>query len=171
MYNAWWLPLIYGLVTMMVMSRIPKEKKQRILTMPDASVLVKISFLTGKALIIVSIFVPITNQLQTLIIGGGIYLIGMILSVYAMWYFSKADLSKPVTGSIYRITRHPMQVMSFIMWIGISMMTQSLLLSLLTMLYMISSNEAFKMQEAFCLDKYQDEYMIYLKKTPRYLFF
>ncbi len=93
----------------------------------------------------------------------------MFSSVYAMWTFSQAELSKPVTKGIYRISRHPMQVMAIVMWIGIGLASGVWLLVIFAFLLGVLSYPSFKAQERFCVNKYGEEYLEYIKKTPRYL--
>ena len=60
-----------------------------------------------------------TNNSIYFYLGIIVYSIGIISSVYAMYTFSKADLSRPVTSGIYKYSRHPMQVMYYLSWIGL----------------------------------------------------
>ena len=104
-------------------------------------------------------------------IGTIIYFIGMILSVYAMYSFSKVELSKPVITGVFKITRNPMQVMSMIMWVGIGIASGSLILIICAVLVGIVSYPTFRAQERFCIEKYGEEYSEYMKTTSRYIFF
>lgn len=81
--NLWWYPLIYGLATLLVMSRISKDKKKKILSFPK-SISGLAGFVIGKALILYSLFIPIKLFTPNFFIGTEVYLIGLILSVYAM---------------------------------------------------------------------------------------
>lgn len=175
--NLWSYPLLYGIITIIAMSKIPNANKKKILTFPKHKNtkhglnLGSIGFVFGKGLIVYSILVPIKLFNVYFYIGTIIYLLGLILSVYSMWIFSKSDLSQPVTGGIYKVSRHPMQVMSFVMWIGIAIVSQTGIMLILVFLFCILSYPSLKAQENYCIDKYGDKYYDYMKKTPRYLFF
>ena len=60
--NIWWYPLFYGIVTMLVMNKISKDKKKRILTFPKYKKDIEkfssgfLTFAFGKGLIIYSFF-------------------------------------------------------------------------------------------------------------------
>lgn len=171
--GLWWYPLIYGLVTILVMGSISKEKKKKILTFPKPLMTVttfsgSLTFIIGKGLIIYSLFIPIKPFTIHFYIGTAIYLIGLISSVYAMWTFSKADLSEPVTHGIYKVSRHPMQVMSFVMWIGIGVVSGTWIVIICTILFAVVSYPSLTAQEQYCLEKYGDGYKEYIKRTRRY---
>jgi protein-S-isoprenylcysteine O-methyltransferase Ste14 len=174
-YNAWLLPVLYGIISMGILFFLPKERRKRILTFPKfKSKIEKIaigmsSFIFGRILCLYSLFIPLQLWTRTFYIGISLYLVGMISSVYAMWSFAKADLSKPVTGGIYKITRHPMQIMSLIMWIGIGITAENWIIIAGTVLLGIMYYPSFQAQERFCREKYGEAYITYMKKTPRYL--
>lgn len=159
---------MYGLVTLLVMRLIPKDKKKKILSFPK-SVSGLASFIFGKALIVYSLFIPVNLLTPNFIVGTVVYLIGLVLSVYSMWTFSKADLNKPVTHGIYKVSRHPMQVMSFVMWFGIGIISGGWVVIICVLLFAIISYPSLVAQEMYCLDKYGDTYKKYMYTTSRYL--
>ena len=175
--NCWWFILIYGILSLLIMAALPKDSRKRILTFPKYnSKIEKITsgillFLFGRGLLIFSVFIPFRLWTINFYIGTVIYLIGMILTVYAMYSFSKAELSKPVVTGIFKLSRNPMQVMAIIMWIGIGIASGSLILIICAVLYSVISYPSFKAQERFCIEKYGNEYLEYMEKTPRYLFY
>jgi protein-S-isoprenylcysteine O-methyltransferase Ste14 len=175
--NIWWYPLFYGIISILVMSKISKDKKKRILTFPKyKSVKEKfasgfVTFVFGKGLIIYSFFVPLNLFTFNFYVGTIIYLVGLFSSVYAMWTFSEAELSEPVTNGIFKISRHPMQVMNFIMWIGIGIVSGTWIVIICAVLFAILSYPSLKSQEKYCIDKYGDKYNKYMKETPRWILF
>ena len=175
--NAWWLALAYGILSIGIMIFLPKERRKRILTFPTFNTKFEkifsglALFVFGRGLIVYSLFIPLTLFTPYFFIGIPVDLAGMVASVYSMWIFSKADLSKPVIKGIYKITRHPMQVMGVIMWIGIGIAAGNWILIACALLLGIVSYPSLKAQERFCIDKYGEEYIEYMNKTPRYLFF
>lgn len=174
--NAWWFSLAYGMLSVGIIIFLPKERRKRILTFPKFNTKFEkvfsglALFVFGRGLVVYSFFIPLDLSTAYFYIGIPIYLVGMISSVYSMWLFSQADLSKPVTHGIYKITRHPMQVMGIIMWIGIGITAGNWILIVFAFLLGIVSYPSLKAQERFCIKKYGEEYISYMKKTPRYLF-
>jgi protein-S-isoprenylcysteine O-methyltransferase Ste14 len=173
--NAWWFSLLYGMITLIMMLCLSKEQRTRILTFPTfrshtEKILSGLAiFLFGRGLIVYSLFIPLTIHSRYFSVGTGVYLIGMIASVSAMWIFSQAELSHPVTQGIYRITRHPMQVMAIIMWIGVGIASRNWIFIVCAVLLGILSPPSLQAQERFCIEKYGEEYIEYMNKTPRYL--
>jgi protein-S-isoprenylcysteine O-methyltransferase Ste14 len=175
--NVWWFSLAYGILSIGIMMFLPKERRKRILTFPKFNskfekILSGLSlFVFGRGLIVYSIFIPVILFNVYFFIGIFVYLIGMISSVYAMWSFSQAELSTPITNGIYKITRHPMQIMGIIMWIGIGIAAGNWILIACAFLLGVVSYPSLKAQERFCIEKYGEDYINYMKKTPRYILF
>lgn len=127
-------------------------------------------FIFARGLIVYTFIIPVQLMALNFIIGTIIYLIGMASSVFAIWTFSKAELSGPVTNGIFKITRHPMQVMAVVMWIGVGIASWNWIIIACAGLLGVISLPALKAQECFCIDKYGLEYLDYMKRVPRYLF-
>jgi len=175
--NLFWFPLIYGIISLLIMGNIPKESKKRILTFPKyknkwnkfSALFFMVVF--GKLIIVYSIFVPIKLDSVYFYIGIVIYSIGIIYSISGMWVFAKADLTKPVTKGVYKYTRHPMQVMYYFSWIGLGFIGGSWIIIIYAFIFPILALPSLIAQEEDCMKKYGAEYIEYLKKTPRFLFF
>ena len=57
--------------------------------------------------------------------------------------------------------------MAIVMWVGIA--SGIWLLVILALLLGVISHPFLKAQERFCIDKYGEEYLKYIERTPRYL--
>ena len=175
--NAGWFSLFYGLLSISIMAFMPKERRKRILTFPEFNSKTEkffsglALFLLGRGLIIYSFIIPLKLFTINFYIGSFIYFLGMISSIGAMVIFSKAQLFRPVTSGIYQISRHPMQVMSILMWMGIGLAAGTWLLVFLGLLMGFISYPSLRAQERFCLEKYGDTYREYTHDVPRYILF
>ncbi|MDR1961056.1 MAG: phosphatidylethanolamine N-methyltransferase family protein [Gracilibacteraceae bacterium] len=134
--NTLWYFIAYGAVTALAMRFMPKNKRKKILTYtPQGSHLEKgatiISMISKYAAMLVSLFVPIAMNPLTLWAGNALYAVGLTLATLAMWQFSKAELDLPITSGIYRISRNPMQVMGFVLCIGIAVIGNNVFLWIL----------------------------------------
>lgn len=173
--TAGWFSLIYGLLSITIIISLPKARRKRILAFPkfinkSEKIFTGLAlFIFGRGLIVYSFFIPLELFTLNFYIGTAIYLIGMASSVYAMWTFSQAEFSRPVTKGIYKVTRHPMQVMTIVMWVGIGIASGIWLLVILAFLLGALSYPSLKAQERFCIDKYGEDYLEYIERTPRYL--
>ena len=177
LFNLFWFPMIYGILSIIVMLNVKKESKKRMLTYPKyvskTNKFFSLGFMIvfGKLIILYSIFVPIIAFTAYFYIGVVIYLVSISCSVYAMYYFSKADTSKPVTKSIYKYSRHPMQVMYYLSWIGLGFISGTWIIIIYTIVFSILTIPTLIAQEKDCIEQYGDEYVEYLKRTPRFIFF
>ena len=172
--NVFWYHIGYGMLTFLVMRFMPLEKRKKILTRAgEGTFTEKISALVSRisrwGIMAVSFFVPFCSNLFMVIIGNLLYFVGLILATVAMWQFSKAETNRPITKGIYRISRNPMQVMCFVMYIGIAVAAGNIILSVLTLINIVTSYPMFFIQERYCLEKYGKEYQVYMQKTPRIL--
>jgi len=177
LFNLFWFPMIYGILIIIVMLNVKKESKNRILTYPknDNKIIQFFSLgfmiVFGKLIILYSIFVPIIAFTVYFYIGVIIYMVSISCSVYAMYYFSKADTSRPVTSSIYKYSRHPMQVMFYLSWIGLGLISGTWIIIIYTIIFSVLIIPSLVSQEKDCVEQYGDEYVEYLKRTPRFIFF
>lgn len=177
LYNLFWFPLLYGVLSLVVLSKIKRDSKKRILTFPKyknkISKFLSLFFMLifGKLIIIYSVFVPIKANTFYFYLGIIIYTFGIACSVYAMYYFSKADLTHPVTKGIYKYSRHPMQVMYYLSWIGLGLISGTWIIIIYALVFPLLTIPSLKAQENDCLKKYGEEYGEYIKNTPRFLFF
>lgn len=173
--NIFWYFLAYGLVTFIVMRFMPKDKRQKILTFTiQGSFLDKalalISLISRNMMMLFSVFIPFYVNIYFSIIGNVVYVLGLVLATVAMWQFSRAKTDEAITWGLYKISRNPMQVMGFIMSIGIGIIANNLWLWILTGINIITSYPMFFMQEKYCIEKYGETYIGYMKDTPRILF-
>lgn len=172
--NAGWFSLCYGLMSVSIMILRPGEKRKRVVTFPrfksrSEKILSGLALLIfGRGLILYSCFVPINFNTVNFYFGTTLYLIGLISSMAAMWTFTGSDTEKPVTGGIFKITRHPMQNVSVVMWIGIGLIAGNWVIIACALFLAIISFPSLKAQERSCMEKYGAEYIDYMKKTPRY---
>jgi protein-S-isoprenylcysteine O-methyltransferase Ste14 len=72
---------------------------------------------------------------------------------------------------LYRISRNPIHVFSFIAWLGIGIATKSWIILLAVIIVQILMHKTTLEEERFCLEKYGDSYRRYMKEVPRYLLF
>jgi len=175
--NAWWYPIAFGIVNIAFMIAYPKKFRQRLFAIPKVeSRFLKLMFFVSlvifsRGLIIYSIFVPLVLSSPWFWPGTIVFVIGLGLYAVALYNFASTSDDKPVTSGIYRLTRHPMQIMSIIMWIGIGIASTNLIIIASSIALAIILNFSFISQEQFCMQTYGESYKSYIKKTPRYLFY
>ena len=103
--------------------------------------------------------------------GLAIFTMGMILYTMAMINYANTLTDSPVMKGIYRVSRHPMQVMALIVWIGAGIATASWVIIAASVAQGILSYPSMVAQERFCIEKYGETYRDYMKTSPRYFLF
>ncbi len=131
----------------------------------------KIMFLVFVIPIIYSFFLPIELSSVWFYIGLFVYLFGVVIGSLAMYDFYSTALVKLVTKGVYRISRNPMYLGMFLIYIGTGIACVSWLFLLLTMVFVILSHILVSNEERFCLKRYGKSYREYLNKTPRWIGF
>ncbi len=121
------------------------------------------------AFYIYSLSLPL--KLGTVWFYGGfiLYLFGMIVEIIALQNFASTHRDEPVIKGIYRISRNPMYLGGFFIYVGISLTSISLIFLLYAIVYIIFQNIWTKSEESFCLSIYGKTYRDYMKKTPKWI--
>lgn len=174
--NIFWYYAAYGVITFLVMQLMPKDKRKKILTYTIEGTffekaLAMVCLISRYAMMALSLILPFYSTIQYVVIGNILYMFGLFLSTLAMWQFSKENTNQPITRGLYHVSRNPMQVMGFIMCIGIAFIANNIWLWGLTAINIVTSYPMFLMQERYCIKKYGNQYVSYMKKTPRILLF
>jgi protein-S-isoprenylcysteine O-methyltransferase Ste14 len=120
-------------------------------------------------LFLYSIFLPLPLGTPLLYAGIALFVAGLIIIEAATVPWAKTAMDEPVTGGIYRYSRHPIYMGVFIQYIGIGIASASGLFLLLVILQIALSISTVPAEERFCLEKYGDSYRTYLNKTPRWI--
>jgi protein-S-isoprenylcysteine O-methyltransferase Ste14 len=174
---AWWFPAAYALLTLTMIAIYGKVFSRKFFHIPSSkSLKQKIPYilgaaLFGRALMVFSIFIPLKLNTTWFWIGILIFLVGTVLSAIAMVTFARTPEDQPVTKGFYRLSRHPIQLLAIIMWIGVGIATTSWIILAACLLLAFVSYPSFLAQEKYCLQEYGETYQEYMNSTPRYLSF
>ena len=117
------------------------------------------------------IFTPLKIGSTMFIPGLSVFILGLAGFVIALFNFKNAPLDKPVTIGLYRISRHPQQIMFFVSFLGICIAIGSWLALFLQMVSSVFLHSRILAEEKACLERYGDSYQDYMKRVPRYLLF
>jgi len=118
---------------------------------------------------IYSIFLPLKLGANWFYIGLPVFLVGLIILAIASVNFASAPAEKPITQGIYRFSRHPLYLSTFIIYIGTSIATASWLFFLLGIANSLWIRTEVLVEERYCLEKYSDAYREYMNLTPRWI--
>ena len=97
------------------------------------------------------------------------YITGLILCAVSIVNFAKPSIDGLNCNGLYRVSRNPMYVSYFIYFAGCALLTQSLLLFGIVLIFQISSHWIILSEEKWCMEAFGEEYIQYMKKVRRYI--
>ena len=116
-----------------------------------------------------SVFLPFKLGTNWFYVGLIIFLVGLVILTIAAVNFATAPTEKPITRGMYRISRHPLYLSLFIIYIGTSIATASWVFFLLGIANVYWTWTESLAEERYCLERYGNEYSEYMSKTPRWI--
>ncbi|MEG0277236.1 MAG: isoprenylcysteine carboxylmethyltransferase family protein [Coprobacillus sp.] len=152
------LPLFYDKSALVRASHYPTFPRER-------EIFLVIYQLCTCLLLIIPFFLKISSYS---IIGISIYTLGIIILIVSTIHFSKPNSQNLNSNGIYRLSRNPMYVGYFIYFLGCVFMTESILLFIVLMLFQISCHWLILEEEKWCINKFGNQYIEYMKKVRRY---
>ena len=120
---------------------------------------------------IYSVFLPLELGTVWFYVGLPISLIGLVGSLMILMSWAITPASEPVTGGLYRYSRHPMYVTMVLLLLGVSIGSASWVFLVFAIISGIGVTRPYfiKIEEAQCLGHYGEAYREYLNRTPRWL--
>ena len=171
-----WIFMLLDVLTFPIFIRIAKgrapeeEGKSQVSAMSRTE---RMTLYSSKAIyvpaLIYSIFLPLKLGTVWFYVGLPITLIGFITGVIVILNWAASPRGEPVTNGLYRYSRHPMYVTSFVFFLGVSIATASWVFLLFTIVLIAASFYFAPLEEQSCLEKYGDAYREYMNRTPRYI--
>lgn len=71
------------------------------------------------------------------------------------------------TKGMYSIVRHPLYLANFLMWLSIALLTGNLwFIIAFTLFYILYYERIMYTEEAFLIDKFKEDYLVWSRKTP-----
>ena len=98
-----------------------------------------------------------------------VYLLGIIFTVIAGTSLDNTPMDRPATEGLYRISRNPIYLGTFLIFIGIVIACASWLFLLLIAVFIVLYDILIAPEERWCLEKYGDAYREYMNRTPRWI--
>lgn len=102
-------------------------------------------------------------------IGLIIYILGLILCAISIINFASPSNEGFSYNGLYRFSRNPMYVSYLIYFVGCALLTQSLVLCGIILIFQIASHWIILSEEEWCIEKFGKEYKQYMKKVSRYI--
>jgi protein-S-isoprenylcysteine O-methyltransferase Ste14 len=96
-------------------------------------------------------------------------LIGLVGSIIVLVNWASTPAGKPVTGGLYRYSRHPMYVTEVLLLLCVSIILASWVFLLFPIIIGVGAVHFIKMEEAQTLGHYGAAYREYMNRTPRWI--
>lgn len=114
-------------------------------------------------------FLKFTIDSYWFYIGLVIYGLGVLLCVVSISNFAKPAENGINVKGLYRVSRNPMYVAYFIYFLGCVLLTQSLILLAILLVFQISAHWIILSEERWCVKKFGEAYINYMNKVRRYI--
>ena len=176
-WNAWILmlyiplhPLIMTLIDKLVgTGEISKKMETPTFTKTERMVMILGVYVLLFALLIYSIFLPLQLGTAWFYVGLSLCVIGVVAWTIAIVNIVDIPLGEPWTKGLYRYSRHPMNLSSYLILIGAGIASASWIFLLFSVVIIIFTVIESIAEERFCLEKFGTAYSQYLNRTPRWI--
>jgi protein-S-isoprenylcysteine O-methyltransferase Ste14 len=173
--NGWILLAFEFLVEGSLMLVFPKDVVSRLFDRSGWSEEQRVLLIAGKlfsvACLVFIILTPLKISSSEFILGLILYGIGLAGFVAALLTFKVTPLNQPVTKGLYRLSRHPQVVSSFLIILGICVAIGSWEALFLLVMSRLFQHFGILAEEKACLKAYGEPYRAYLERVPRYFLF
>lgn len=115
-----------------------------------------------------SIFLPLLFGTIWFYIGFSIFMFGAFLLSFATFNFITTPANQVIQKGVYKFSRHPMYLATFLICLGSGIATASGIFILLSVIMAVCFHYEALVEERYCLAKYKDLYKEYMNKVPRW---
>ena len=131
---------------------------------------VQLLIVIGGILLLYSVFLPLAIGTVWFYAGLSVYLMGFAFIILAMLAFIATPVDKPNTTGIYSISRHPIYLGWFSIFISIGIASASWVYILLALISLAPMRNALMIpEERMCRERFGNAYREYMNKTPRWI--
>lgn len=167
--NLWLFSAVFLLLNTGFLFLFPKYNIGKFIKMPKVKNYTKLNQITYYLLFLVSIVIPIKIGTMYLYIGLILFSIGIFFYTISLLYFAISEYHLPVTGGIYKFSRHPVYVSFFIINLGMITASTSIIVFIIAFLHFYSLIFIIKEEEKICEKQYGNLYSEYKQKTRKFL--
>lgn len=170
-WNAWIFMSTF-ILQMLVMMFAGKQINQRSHVPPDArrttfekSIGIIANFIWFIALAY-SVFLPLLPGTIWFNIGFLIFVPGLIILIFSTIGFMTTPADQMIQKGVYKYSRHPMYLATFLICLGSGIATASWIFILLSIAILVCLHYEALVEERYCLEKYKDLYEEYMQRVP-----
>jgi len=170
--TAIWLVIPIILIRYTLLRFISKGALQRAAYFPSLYGIEKYAFYLYQTimifLILYLLFLEINIGKIINILGIILYILGIFLYIISILDFARPQKEGLNTKGLYSYSRNPMYVAFFIYFLGIALITESILYLAAVILFQISVHYLIISEERYCIKKFGEEYEKYMHSVNRY---
>lgn len=171
--NGFWLLVPFLLIRFVYLSKLNKHAIKRAAHFPNMQGYETIAYyiyqFSNIALFLYLAFLKvITNSSWLFLCGIIVYIVGLILCAISIHDFAKPSSIGINRNGIYRYSRNPMYVSYFFIFVGCALLTESILLFIIVLIFQISAHWIILSEERWCRNQFKEEYIQYMKSVKRY---
>ena len=170
--NGWLLLALLVLTDATSFRLFPKGVVQRLFDRSGWSRKQVVFTVVGKLVASVSLVLIILTPLKighpVFTAGAVISALGLIGLVWSLVDFRNTPPDQPVTRGLYRVSRHPQIVSSFVVLVGACVAIGSWSALAILLVSHFFSHWGILGEEQVCAERYGDAYRAYLSRVPRY---
>jgi protein-S-isoprenylcysteine O-methyltransferase Ste14 len=115
-----------------------------------------------------SVFLPLLFRTVWFYIGSSVFIIGVLLMSFATSKFMTTPMDQLIRKGVYKFSRHPMYLATFLICMGSGIATASWILIFLSIIMVVCLHYEALLEERYCLIKYKDLYKDYMNSVPRW---
>jgi protein-S-isoprenylcysteine O-methyltransferase Ste14 len=173
--NGWLFVAVLSLTDAVAFRLFPRAVVRRLFDRSGWSRKQAVFTLIGKLIALVCLVLialtPLKIGRPEFVIGLSISAAGLVGLVSALISFRDTPDDQPVTSGLYRLSRHPQIVMSFVVLTGACLAIGSWTALAIQIVSHFFSHLGILGEEEACSRRYGDAYRAYLKRVPRYFIF
>jgi protein-S-isoprenylcysteine O-methyltransferase Ste14 len=119
-------------------------------------------------MVILLFFIKFKTNTNYFYIGLVVYILGITLYIGSIYNYAKPKSNGITIDGLYQLSRNPMYIAFFVYILGGVLLTHSLILFVLLIIFQVSAHWIILSEERWCMNEFGDEYIKYMKKVRRY---
>jgi protein-S-isoprenylcysteine O-methyltransferase Ste14 len=119
--------------------------------------------------LVYSFFVPLERGNWWLYSGLVVSVLGIVVALAASLTFTIAPLDEPMTRGIYAISRNPMYLAGFLVYVGVGLAAASWVFLVCGVVEIAAYRLVVAEEERTMIGKYGAAYERYMRRTPRWI--
>ena len=123
------------------------------------------------AYIVMMIFTPLKTNNPIFLVGAGVYSIGFVSEMSALYYFRRTPVGQLVVKGPYHVSRNPQWIGLLLVLLGSAVATGLWLYIGMVVMVSIIYHIQILDEETACIKKYGESYREYMGRIPRYFLF